>query len=333
MSNSDGQSLWNPGWYEDGNGQLRYWDGSQWTERTTPLPPMPSARESSVPVDRRDEKNGVLRRVPVTTWMGIAATALLAIICLASGGVWSALASVAFVVLITGVCSVVLRRPTWLRLPAKRKTGVIGVAVALVVLIGATSAYGASHPVAPSPSAQAAAPVTSKAAPQPRTTEAPSAPPTTEAPSAPPTHVPVVITRDAQHLSVIPFPSTTVSDASMPKGTTEVTTVGVNGLETKTYTVTFTDGKETNRVLKSDTTVAPVAQVTSVGTYVAPPQPAPVNCTNGTYVNSAGNTVCRPEVSTEAPAGATAKCQDGTWSFSQSRRGTCSSHGGVAEWL
>jgi hypothetical protein len=34
-----------------------------------------------------------------------------------------------------------------------------------------------------------------------------------------------------------------------------------------------------------------------------------------------------------APAGASAKCRDGTFSFSQSRRGTCSHHGGVTEWL
>jgi hypothetical protein len=56
-------------------------------------------------------------------------------------------------------------------------------------------------------------------------------------------------------------------------------------------------------------------------------------CTNGTYTNSAGNTVCSPEESPTAPAGATAKCEDGTYSFSESRSGTCSHHGGVAEWL
>lgn len=33
------------------------------------------------------------------------------------------------------------------------------------------------------------------------------------------------------------------------------------------------------------------------------------------------------------PAGATARCRDGTYSFSQSRSGTCSRHGGVAEWI
>jgi len=57
-------------------------------------------------------------------------------------------------------------------------------------------------------------------------------------------------------------------------------------------------------------------------------------CTNGTYVNSAGNTVCKPEESSSgAPEGATAECRDGTYSFSESRSGTCSSHGGVARWL
>jgi hypothetical protein len=34
-----------------------------------------------------------------------------------------------------------------------------------------------------------------------------------------------------------------------------------------------------------------------------------------------------------APAGASAQCRDGTYSFSKSRRGTCSHHGGVSTWL
>jgi Protein of unknown function (DUF3761) len=33
------------------------------------------------------------------------------------------------------------------------------------------------------------------------------------------------------------------------------------------------------------------------------------------------------------PAGATALCNDGTYSFSQHHQGTCSHHGGVAQWL
>ncbi|BCM67538.1 MULTISPECIES: DUF3761 domain-containing protein [Streptomyces] len=37
--------------------------------------------------------------------------------------------------------------------------------------------------------------------------------------------------------------------------------------------------------------------------------------------------------SQQAPAGATAQCNDGTYSYSAHRRGTCSHHGGVAVWL
>lgn len=56
--------------------------------------------------------------------------------------------------------------------------------------------------------------------------------------------------------------------------------------------------------------------------------------TNGNgYVNSKGNYISSPKKSNTKPNGATAKCRDGTWSFSQSTRGTCSRHGGVGSWL
>lgn len=53
------------------------------------------------------------------------------------------------------------------------------------------------------------------------------------------------------------------------------------------------------------------------------------------YTNVNGNTVHSPAYSTDGdvPYGASARCRDGTYSFSQNRRGTCSHHGGVAEWL
>jgi hypothetical protein len=54
---------------------------------------------------------------------------------------------------------------------------------------------------------------------------------------------------------------------------------------------------------------------------------------NNTYVNSDGNTVHSPAYSNSVPTGATAQCGDGTYSFSQHRQGTCSHHGGVANWL
>lgn len=51
------------------------------------------------------------------------------------------------------------------------------------------------------------------------------------------------------------------------------------------------------------------------------------------YYNKYGERVQSPTYYQTAPAGATALCRDGTYSFSRSRRGTCSHHGGVAKWL
>ncbi len=62
---------------------------------------------------------------------------------------------------------------------------------------------------------------------------------------------------------------------------------------------------------------------------------SPGECPNGTYENSNGNTICDPYTpeNGEQPAGATAECEDGTYSFSEHRSGTCSDHGGVKRWL
>ena len=80
---------------------------------------------------------------------------------------------------------------------------------------------------------------------------------------------------------------------------------------------------------------------------LAPPTSAPITApkkakpneadlqTHGHYKNKAGQEVHSPAKSVEdkVPAGASAKCRDGSYSFSQHRSGTCSHHGGVAIWL
>jgi len=55
---------------------------------------------------------------------------------------------------------------------------------------------------------------------------------------------------------------------------------------------------------------------------------------NNYYTNSDGNQVHSPAYSNSdsVPAGATALCADGTYSFSQHHRGTCSHHWGVVQW-
>ena len=52
-----------------------------------------------------------------------------------------------------------------------------------------------------------------------------------------------------------------------------------------------------------------------------------------TPTTAATPTKTSPAPERSAPAGATARCRDGTYSYSQNHRGTCSHHGGVAQWL
>ncbi|OGI84555.1 hypothetical protein A3A07_03235 [Candidatus Nomurabacteria bacterium RIFCSPLOWO2_01_FULL_41_52] len=85
----------------------------------------------------------------------------------------------------------------------------------------------------------------------------------------------------------------------------------------------------------------PVYQPTNSVNNLNVPQLKPQTTTSNTnslsndnyYTNVNENTVHSPAYSNSVPAGASAVCRDGTYSFSQNRRGTCSRHGGVAEWL
>jgi len=53
------------------------------------------------------------------------------------------------------------------------------------------------------------------------------------------------------------------------------------------------------------------------------------------YTNSDGVRVRSPQRTRDGqvPAGASAQCRDGSYSFSLHRRGTCSHHGGVSRWI
>lgn len=72
---------------------------------------------------------------------------------------------------------------------------------------------------------------------------------------------------------------------------------------------------------------APAKQITQ-------PQPSALSNDNY-YTNVDGKQIHSPAYSPSSCSsiGASAECRDGTCSFSQNRRGTCSHHGGVAEWL
>jgi hypothetical protein len=121
---------------------------------------------------------------------------------------------------------------------------------------------------------------------------------------------------DCQYLS-IPYASTTRTDSTLAAGTSRISTYGVTGSKK----VCYPNGRAKAPVT---TIIYPATnKVTSVGTYVA-----------ATYTNSAGNSV-PSQTNSGSPAldghGPTATCQDGSTSYSQSRSGTCSSHGGVSD--
>lgn len=90
--------------------------------------------------------------------------------------------------------------------------------------------------------------------------------------------------------------------------------------------------------------------IAPVYAQLAPPASAPITTpaapkkiepneadlqTHGHYVNKAGQEVHAPAKSVDGkvPDGASAKCRDGSYSFSKNHRGTCSHHGGVGIWL
>lgn len=95
------------------------------------------------------------------------------------------------------------------------------------------------------------------------------------------------------------------------------------------YQVTVPQAAATVEIQKPTTQEKTYQTSAPAPTVVATPELS----NNNSYINSVGNEVHSPAYAPSVPSGATAICGDGTYSFSQSRRGTCSHHGGVREWL
>lgn len=81
--------------------------------------------------------------------------------------------------------------------------------------------------------------------------------------------------------------------------------------------------------------VSPTNHPTPTPTPQPVPTATPVLSNNGYYSNTDGTQVHDPASTSNnsVPAGATAQCSDGSYSFSLHRSGTCSHHSGVAQWL
>jgi len=90
-------------------------------------------------------------------------------------------------------------------------------------------------------------------------------------------------------------------------------------------------------VQKASTSTAAAPAAGAAPAAAAKPAPAAATPAAAAPAESKASTPSKSAPTTTAgnadPTGATAKCKDGTYSKSQHRSGTCSSHGGVAEWL
>ena len=78
---------------------------------------------------------------------------------------------------------------------------------------------------------------------------------------------PVVTTKEETKTEEVAFQTKEVTNPDLPEGTRRVKTAGQKGVRTIVYTVTYTDGKETGRVEKSNTITTPaVDEIVEVGT-------------------------------------------------------------------
>lgn len=78
---------------------------------------------------------------------------------------------------------------------------------------------------------------------------------------------------------VVPYTSTTKSDATLTKETRKTVTAGANGVRTLTFEITKIRGKEVSRVqVKSEVTTQPTTEVVAVGTKSSVSSSSPSSC-------------------------------------------------------
>ncbi|SIR61420.1 G5 domain-containing protein [Microbacterium sp. RURRCA19A] len=196
--------------------------------------------------------------MPRWGWLLIAGLAVLMIVLM-----WRILVLGAAVVVVLGILALATGRSSWLLVRSRRAAGTVTAAAAAFVLvaggIGAAASSGAPAPTSTAivAGSTASVPPTMKSEPTATST---------------PTRTPVTVLREETVTAPIPFEKISIEDGTIPRGESRITTAGSDGEKTSVFRITTVDGVETARDLVSESvTREPVREVTSAGTYVAPP--------------------------------------------------------------
>ncbi|MCJ1675196.1 G5 domain-containing protein [Rathayibacter sp. VKM Ac-2929] len=255
------------------------------------VPAAPASPDRS-PSGRRPLRAGSLRltrlRLTPLQWVVGGVTLFFALVGWLTGGPGAALVVIALVVLVTAAYGVLLRRPTWLGLPRRRRSSAYAGTAAMLALIVGLSAFGSTAAPAPTDDPAVAS--------GPESSASPAAAPTrtaTPAPTPTPTPTPIVVvtTETVTETAPIARSSRTEDDPSAAQGTSTVV-AGVDGVLTRTFEVVKHDGVEVSRAQLSEAvTTAAVDDVTRVGTLTPAPAPVAAAADAGCHPSYAGECV------------------------------------------
>lgn len=227
-----------------------------------------SPAPSGGPLAQLRGKNG---RIPTRTRWGIATVILVLVIVTAVAGLfWPIVAVLGLAAFVVGLVAMVRGTVPLARLRS-RKAGAVALTVGLLVMVVGSAASAAVQPASTTPSVthSSSPTTTSSASPKP-------SPKPTRTPTPTPTPTPVARAAEVQETTPIPYGAVSVADDTTDVGISTVTVAGVNGEKVTTYLVQYLDDVEVSRaVAREEVTVAPVDEVTAVGSRVPAPAPAP----------------------------------------------------------
>jgi hypothetical protein len=217
-------------------------------------------------------------RPTLSTWIIAAIAVLVGLIGAGTNGLGGFLVGISLFGLGAGVWSLVSRRPSWLNLPRTRRAGgaALGISFAVLLLGGVIAPHSP-----PGDQASGAKSDTSIAAPATATPKSSSAAAATSksTPTPTPTPTPVTTVQVVETTEAIGYNQTSYEDPDADAGSTVLVTAGVAGTKVSRWEITLVDGVEKGRVLVSESVaVAPVDEVTAIGTRQAPappPEPGP----------------------------------------------------------